>query len=266
VRYLLAGIFSLVLLTPVWALTPTHDASSSSGSKLNQQTTSGFTHTAGTISNGIAIIRVASQDSTPGTISGVTYNGQAATQCPTNSPLATGGGGSQFVVSLWYYKLPPAGSSAVVASFSEVMNWHAIVVSTYANVNQTTPIGTCAAAADFDTTAPSEARVTVTSAVGELVVAVAGFRSTTNTPTTSQNNRGTALTSTTMSIGGSDADGAATVNMSWSDAGSFNNAIIGVSLKPSVDRRPVPPMILSWLIDPFRALWSSLEVNDALAY
>jgi hypothetical protein len=151
----------LVWTVPSWAATPTHDASSNSGVKSNESATSPYSsHTAGTLTNGIAIIRVSSQDTTPGTISGVIYNGVAATQCPTNSPTSFDAS-SRSAISLWYYKAPPAGASAVVATLSEVMNAHIVSVSTYSNVNQAAPIGTCAAAVDFDTTAPSEARVTV---------------------------------------------------------------------------------------------------------
>lgn len=245
-RYLFSLLLSLCLSSPAWAGTPTYDAASNSGNKPNESSTSSYSHTAGTLTNGIAIIAVTSQDSTPGVISGVTYGGSAATQCPTNSPVTVA---TNNAVSLWYYKSPPAGASAVVATFKvgevlEVMNSHVVSTVTYANVNQTDPIGTCASAGNFDTVAPSEARVTVTSAVGEVVAAIALFASsTTNTPTTSQNSRAVVLTSGTKSHCHIDAAGAATVNMSCADAGSIENAIIGVSLKPSVDGRARQPIL-----------------------
>lgn len=217
---------------------PTHDASSSSGTQSNVQNTGDgaapdYSHTAGTLTNGIAIVRVCSQDSTPGTITGVTYGGNACIQIgsavgPTASAKA----------SLWYHLNPSAGSSAVVASFTEVMNAHTVSVSTYSDVDQSTPYVSRAnnpqSANDFDTVNPSEARVTIDSAVGELVVAVALFVGPTVSGATAQNSRSSQLVSGNHFHGGSDADGAATVAMSWTLAQSQQNAILGVSLQAPV--------------------------------
>ncbi len=244
IRGLLTLLFCSLLASPGWAATPTHDVSSNSGVKSNESATSAYSHVAGTLANGIAIIRVSSQDTTPGTISGVTYNGAAAIQCPAGSPTSFASS-NRNAISLWYYLSPPAGSAAVVATFSEVMNSHIVSVSTYSNVDQSSPIGTCNAAVNFDATAPSEARVTVSSAVGELVVAIGSFASSTNTPTSSHDVRAAVLNSGNHNHCGTDTAGAdTTVNMSCADAGSFSNAILGVSLKPSsgaiLQSRPLP--------------------------
>jgi hypothetical protein len=228
----LAIILALLLPAQNWAATPVHDASSNSGSQLNKTSTLAYSHTAGTLTNGIAVARVSSQDSTPGTISGVTYNGAAMTQCPTNSPAIFN---TFSAISLWYYLNPPAGASAVVATFSEVMNDHIVNVSTYSNVDPSAPIGTCAKAVNFDTVNPSEARVTVTSAVGELVVGLGVMASATGAAATTNTSRANVLESTNTAFVGVEETGAASVNLSVTLAESRNNAALGVSLKPSID-------------------------------
>lgn len=237
---LLIPLFCL-LASPVLAATPTHDASSNSGAKTNESSTSAYTHTAGTLTSGVAIIRVSSQDSTPGTISGVTYNGAAATQIGSSACFSTS---SRSCISLWYYKNPPSGASAVVATFSEVMNAHIVNVSTYSNVNQASPIGTANSATDFDIVNPSEARVTITSAVGELVVGLCAFATATGAATAAagSTDRGNVLLSTNTAHVGLEATGAASVNIGCTLAESRNNGALGVSLKPSVG--PSAPIFL----------------------
>jgi hypothetical protein len=173
-------------------------------------------------------------------LSGVTYGGAAMTNVGTTQSVDAD---TSQKFSLWYKLAPSAGASAVVATFSEVMNSHIVSCATYSNVNQSSPIGTPAAFDSFDTVNPSEARVTVTSAVGEVVVAVVTFTSATASGTTSQNSRASVLDSTNHFHGQSDAAGAATVNMSWTIAESKNSGIYGVSLKPSSDRRAVAPVV-----------------------
>ena len=235
-RYLIL-LLSLLITGPALAATPTFDAASNSGVKSNASSTASYNHTAGTLSNGIAICAVTSQDSTPGTISGVTYGGAAMTNVGTTQTIDTV---TSHAFSLWYKLAPSAGASAVVATFSEVMNSHVVSCATYSNVNQSSPIGTPAAADNFDTVNPSEARVTVTSAVGEVVVAIAMFASATASGTTSHNSRASVLASSNHFHGLSDTSGAATVNMSWTLAESRNNGIYGVSLKPSTDNAGAP--------------------------
>ncbi len=68
-------------------------------------------------------------------------------------------------------------------------------------------------------------------------IAAARFATSTNTPTSSHDVRAAVLNSGNHNHCGTDTAGAATVDMSCADAGSFSNAILGVYLKLSVDAR-----------------------------
>jgi len=209
--------------------TPAHDASSNSGSQLNKSSTNAYSHTAGTLTHGIAIIRVSAQDSTPGTLTGVTYNGAAATQIGTTATFASS---NRHQLSLWYYLNPPAGASAVVATFSEVMNDHIVIVSTYSNVDQTTPIDTAniVTVIDFDTVNPSEGRATITSATGKLVVGAGYFASPTGAGATTNTSRGNVLESGTSNLIGLEDTAGASVVLSCTISETVNNCVKGASL------------------------------------
>jgi hypothetical protein len=245
-RLSLVLLLSLLLSSPAWAATPTFDAVSENGSGagVTNATSSTHSHTAGTLTNGIAMVCVTTQDASVDH-DGVTYGGNVATQI--GSTIAN----NNVANSLWYYLAPPAGASDVVANFGgDNMNTILVSVVTYANVNQSSPINTACgsgsglcSANNFDTTDPAEAQVTVTSAVGELVVGCGSIGSGSADPTTSNTLRSAMFIASNHRHGQVEAAGAATVDVDLSGAGNNFNTMLGISLKPS-SRRPIAPIFL----------------------
>jgi hypothetical protein len=95
-------LFLLGLALPASAATPAFDAASNSGVKNNVSSTSGYSHVAGTLTNGIAVCGVTFQDGT-GTVSSVTYGGAAMTLIG-NVEEINGAPGNFLAI---YYKLAP---------------------------------------------------------------------------------------------------------------------------------------------------------------
>lgn len=243
----------LLLLCPDLGLaaTITHDSSTTSpNNSLNRTDTDSYTHTQGNLTNGIVLCGITAEESgAPPAISSVTYGGSNMTSIGT-ATSSNDTGHKEFL----YYRLlgtSSSGSPAVVATFTTTINAHRVTCSSYSGVNQTTPWvprtspDNPASASDFDTTNPSEARVTVGSAANEVVWAVANFGGVTVSGSTSQTSRGSALLSGSYFHGANEASGASpSVNMSWTIAANAFNAIVGVSLNPASDRRRVPPIRL----------------------
>jgi hypothetical protein len=238
-------ILLLNLLFPyqAQAATPIYDTVTTC-SRAAESATSACSHDPGdSLVNSIAVIGITTQDGSATTLSALTYAGV--------SIIANEIGKIQYSASCWvgmYYVLSPSSSSqAVVATFSQAQNQHIMSIATYGNVNQAAPLGTAVPVDDFDTANPSEARATVSSAVGEVVVDVAGMCSTTaasftSTTQTSRVNTGVASNHV---HGMAEAAGAASVQMSWSLNESRNNGIIAVPLKPSSSRRAALPLGLN---------------------
>lgn len=216
---------------PAWAAIAI-DATTDNGTVTNQQNPS-YSHTAGSISNGVALVCVTWQDSTPGTLSSVTYGGNAMTAlcgagegCTNSARQATG---ANLFTSLWIYKNPSSGSATVQANFSEVINGIILSTRTYSGVDQTTSTGTVASANGSS----SPVTVNVSSAVAELVVDCAVGADQTYTVGASQTQR------TNTEIAGnqehltSDEPGAGTVTMSWAQNSGNWWATIAVPLKPA---------------------------------
>lgn len=235
-------ILSLCLAVPSFAATPTYDDSTNSTNFGNEQNPS-YSHTRGaTCPNPVAIIMVGFQDGTPGTISSVTYNGVGATSLCTvgacaNNALALGA--TNKFISMWIVKNPQAGSSTVQANFSEVMNSVNIQTTTYCNVNQDTSTGT----PQVGTSTSGTQSIDVSSATGELVVD-AMFLSVNAAVTAGagQTEREEYTPGSVYTQATSEEAGASTVTMSWTMGGGTSGSI-GVSLKPSADRRPIPPRV-----------------------
>lgn len=204
------------------------DAASNSGVKVNQSSTSGYNHTGGSVTNGCAVILISYQDSTPGTISSVTYGGNTCTLVGTVHTHHTSNG-----IAIYRLLAFPSGSQAVVVNFSEAMNSHIITTITYSGVHQTTPFGTTSAVDDFDTVNPARSEVTISSATGELVLAISQFTSATASATTGNTSRGSALDSGNHHHGACEEAGVASTVMAWDLAETRNNAILGVALKPA---------------------------------
>jgi hypothetical protein len=238
-------ILLLNLLFPyqAHAATPTFDVANTPCVLTNESTTSACTHDPGVLSNGIALVAVTTQDGAATNMTALTYGGV--------SIIANEIGKIQYAATCWigfyYYLSPPSTSQSVLATFDQVQNRHIISVRTYANVNQSAPLGTAVPVDDFDTASPSEARATVSSAAGEVVVDAAAMCSTTaasftSTTQTSRVNTGSASSHTHA---GAEAAGAASVVMSWTLNESRNNGIIAVPLKPSSSRRAALPLGLN---------------------
>jgi hypothetical protein len=166
--------------------------------------------------NRLAIIELDTSDSLSAL--SITYGGVACTLINSQNVTST------YFHYLFYFLNPPTALTAVVASWTGTARVQ-MIVRTYYNVNQSTPLGTSAKATDNSTT-PS---VTVSSAVGELVcdALVSGYSPTPNGGQTSEY-------SYSIYIGdyGSDRNGATpTVLMSWTQSIGWWG-IIGVSIKP----------------------------------
>lgn len=231
----------LIVPVPVWAATPTHDATTEPDpggqSWSNVQNNVTLAHTRGTgQSNYISFFCITWQDSTPGTISGTPTadgNNMSLVDTQTNGSLGA---------ALYYYVGIGTGAKNYVVSFSEVMNQVILSVSTYYNVNPSAPIGTAAKNSGSDST-PT---VNVSSAVGELVVDCGVTGNRTVAVGASQAERANQNFPGNSTHYASDEAGAASVTMSWAITPSASSwGIVGVPLKPSIDsagikaRKPV---------------------------
>lgn len=229
-RLVIAGLLCIVPGI-AWAI-PSHDATSNSGA-LNNVTTPSYTHTRGAVcANPVAVIRVTSQDGTPGTLNSVTYNGGSASLAPSTTHKKLHVTDTNVSRSLWIYKNPPSGGSTVQANFSENMNAVIIDTSTYCDVDQTTPTGTGVEAEGIGT-GPT---VNVSSGATELVVDIVGVDTGTDTTLTvgsSQNERANLNSASNHRHGGSDETGAATTTMSWTLGATRYWGTTAVALKPA---------------------------------
>ncbi len=229
-RLLFAGL--LWLLPALGWAAPSHDATSNSGA-LNNVTTPSYTHTRGaTCPNALAVIRITSQDGTPGTLNSVTYNGSSATIVPSTTHKKLHVTDTNVSRSMWTYKNPPSGGSTVQANFSENINAVIISTSTYCDVDQTTSTGTGVEAEGIGT-GPT---VNVSSAATELVVDIVGVDTgtdTTLTVGTSQTERANLNSASNHRHGGSEETGAGTTTMSWTLGATRYWGTTAVALKPA---------------------------------
>jgi hypothetical protein len=159
----LSVLISLLLASPAWAATPTVDKSTEH-SQTNVSASTGYSHTRNSTctpaGSDVAIIFVGSQDSQV-VHSRVTYGGNAATQ-----PGSTVTFGGTDAISMWIYKNPPDGTSAVVATFPEVVNGHTIITTTDLQRQSNDKHG----AVQTGQSSGTAVSISVTSAVGELVI------------------------------------------------------------------------------------------------
>lgn len=184
-------------------------------------TVSGFTVTG---SNTYAIVGIGLRTNT-GDITGVTFNGATMTELQqyNNNPGT---------MTIWLFGLagPTTGNVVITGDTSLAAE---VVVSTYTGVAQTGSTGTVATATG---TAPT-VTVDVTSATGEMVVDIVGWRTGGDgTAGAGQTKRseGVAGNGISMDLATSDEAGAATTTMSWTIDGTTADGwlTIGVPLKP----------------------------------
>lgn len=198
---------------------PTFDAVSSA---INQTTTTpSWSHTC-TGTNLLLVVTVGWRHQDPGNaITGITYNSVALTQLGTTS------NGEFATAEIWYLLAPATGTHTVAATFTDLARAHLGAVS-YTAVNQSTPLGTYASNTGTST-APS---VTVTSATGDVVIAVGAERGTeTFTTGASQTMRWEADAASNVSAQCDDEAGAASVVMDWSTDDSQEWVAVGVSIQ-----------------------------------
>jgi len=239
-RWLGALIITLVLCQNAWAA-PTFDAATTSEDNDGDSSIS-FNHTVGGgCSNPIIVVAVAWRSNSSQTLDSMTIGGGAGTQVSAQADA-----GNTRSLAMWYRTGVSTGINAISGSFSAGAGFIVMSASSYCGVNSGAPVGTPTATFDEN---PTNASVTVTSAVGELVVDAVGGRnggSTTLSVGAGQTSRSnfTDVSAATV-LATSDEAGAASVSMDWTITNSSGWLQIGVALKPAgaaagfVRRKPV---------------------------
>ena len=176
-------------------------------------------------------------DTTPDTITGVTYNAAPMTVVPSSS--ATNGG---HTVAIYGLVAPATGTNTVVVSANGTMTDLGAGAVSFTGAHQTTPFGTANTATGSSTT-PS---VNVSSAADEIVMDTVNIiHNGTLTVDGSQTQRWNAISgSGFIKYGGSTETGSATTTMSWGNSTSQAWAIAAVPVKPSTGGATTgPPML-----------------------
>jgi hypothetical protein len=204
----------------------------SAGAKTSGATSLSYTHTVGTLTNGVLVV-----PGTTGAVGGKRISTVVWDSGGTNAGLTNEGNfydGAAVYAELWYIKAPLAGTRTILitpASSCEMTGGAA----SYQFVNQTTPWN--AASPQTGTgTVGSQPSLTVTSATNEMVVACIGDDENSSNDTIAATS-GTTIHSQAVGAGkhsgaSSDAAGAASVAMSYSGVGAGNSwTAVGGSLK-----------------------------------
>ncbi len=134
-------------------------------------------------------------------------------------------------VEIWYLTAPATGEQTIIVTLDapDTATWTATSIS-FANVDQTTPLGTAATATGADA-APT---VDVSSAANDLVVSGVTYDDVgmiTLTVGPGQTDQHSGVVTGQVGFGVSTALGAATVGMSWMLSGARPWRIMGVSVK-----------------------------------
>jgi uncharacterized repeat protein (TIGR01451 family) len=177
----------------------------------------GFTnvYTTGSGTNGLMLVSVGTDNKT---ISSITYNGIAMTSVASIASTAN----VKPRVEIFSLTNPAAGAHNLVVQFSASARGF-IGVSTFTNVNQATPLGTPATAADTQT-------ATVTSATNQLVFgAICADHAVTNSAGQSQ--QWNVPQGTVYGVG-STVTGASSTSLIWTGNGSNPNTRSGVAVVP----------------------------------
>ncbi len=209
------------------------DTTSSANSAIGNSLT--FSHTVNSGSNRILIVEVGiRQGGANETVASITYGGQALTLAGT-AELNT-----QADAEIWYLLAPAVGTANVVVTLN---GGHPFVAGAtdYFGVDQSTPLGTLAAATGSNST-PS---VNVSSAPGQLVVDMVVAQGDSNSIAVSGSGQVQLWNQNTGSSGGdarggdSYQNGASSVTMSWSEGNTQSWAIAAVPLQQSPNSAPV---------------------------
>lgn len=224
---------------------PLHDATTvdTGAGSTGTRTTGTVSHVAAG-SNRIAVARIAFKPSgSTHVVSGVTYGGVAMTKLDH----AVDGTGTR--VELWYLLNPPTTSQACVFTLSAAANNAAFAVSSYKDVNQSTPWG-AVVKANGAAAVGTPFGVSLVNTDGSLVVDAVGQRLDASAPTLTmvdatgrvqRVDRDTDATSTSdQRLAASDMPGEGTVAMTWNSSKAVQYAILAAPLLPS-DADPPPP-------------------------
>jgi len=235
VRRLIVTLFFVLAWLPLAIAQPVFDAASSiAGDAVIQLQVA---HTA-TGANRLAVIGVSHRVDTGQSITGISYGAQT----PTSVIAATS---SSFIEGVLYRLIAPnTGSQTLTVNFGDIFDSAVIGVSTFTNVNQSTPLGTASSSTGLSTASSTS----VTSASGELVTDLIAFCGPTNVVVGSgQTSRWTQLTGNGNIYGGSSTEvGAGSVTMSWSNDDEECWVELGVSIKSFIAAtiRRVGPMVM----------------------
>jgi hypothetical protein len=177
-------------------------------------------HTTAAGSNRLMVVGISAQQPASTTTS-VTYNGVNLTKLNAVSNA------SQTRVEIWYLVAPPVGNYNLTVNLLGSDN-SIVGVQTFTGVNQATPFGTFVSATGASTTAT----VNASSAAGELVYGVVGWNNgNLNTIGAGQTEYWDMQMNSSISGAGSTEAGAATVTMSWTNAGAQPWSIAAVPMR-----------------------------------
>lgn len=139
-------LFLLLCLLPIDAFAAiAWNASSNSGLKevLSSYT---WSHTTGTLTDGIIFITVSSRDTsaTDIAVSGVTYNSVALTKAREDISETAPSSGTWIATSVWYLAAPTAGANTVEVTFTGTVNRSVAGAATFSGAAQSNVVDSTA--------------------------------------------------------------------------------------------------------------------------
>jgi hypothetical protein len=189
-------------------------------------------YTQGSGDNRLLIVQVCTKitgDAVNCTHDSVTFDGNNLTKIEDVSG-ASGGGTEPHRLTLWYLVAPEVKTANIVASFSKTVNTCSLLIHSWANVDQSSPIGD----SDIDDWATqSDPSVILSSAIGEVVIDAFKERNGSNyTEDASQTLIAYLDVPAGFDYGASYKPGAASTTMTWS--GPTNaSGLIAAALLPA---------------------------------
>lgn len=124
-----------------------------------------FSHTTGTLTNGILFVTVSSRDtsSTDVAVSGVTYNSVAMTKAREDIQETAAASGTWIATSIWYLVAPTSGANTVEVTFTGTIVRSVAGSATFSGAAQSSPIdGTTTDFVEAGITTVLDATVTTT--------------------------------------------------------------------------------------------------------
>jgi len=188
-------------------------------------------HTTGSGAN-FMVVGISITNDNFGSISSVTYNGDALTQACENQS-------DDDANAYIYYRVNPDVTTAnvTVTLSTGAASGGVIGVMTFSGVNTTTPLGTCA---DSGVDEGTTINVDVTSATGELVFDVISTEDGNPTANASQTVRWD-ISANPVYAGASTKAGASTVTMQWTQTGGSHQIMTAMPIKPNITAAVAQP-------------------------